>query len=125
MFADNIFIGCMLNGRAAAEKLYEVNKDIVFVCAGTYGKFSIDDFICAGKIIYNISELGEIEMDDFAAAAFAAYRDNKNKVLDFVSMASHYKYLISIGLQYDIKHCFTEDLLNIVPEYVNGKIIKS
>ena len=122
MFSKRIYIGCMLNGRSTAQRVLSEGDDAVIVCAGTYGKFSLDDFICAGKIIYDMKQSGEVEMDDFAAAAYAAYRDNKKDVLKFVSMASHYKYLLSIGLQEDIKYCFTEDVIDIVPEYKSGKI---
>jgi 2-phosphosulfolactate phosphatase len=64
-------------------------------------------------------------MDDFAAAAYMAYRDNRGNLLDYVKMAGHYNYLLSIGLEEDIKYCFTEDIINIVPEYRNGKIVVS
>jgi 2-phosphosulfolactate phosphatase len=123
--ADKIYIGCMLNGKAIAEGVCEDKRDVSVVCAGTAGKFSLDDFICAGKIIYECMALGEHELEDFAATAYMAYRDNKARVMDYVSMASHYKYLISIGLEEDIKYCFTEDVINLVPQVVttNGEIV--
>lgn len=120
--AERIFIGSMLNGRAVGGRTAVLNKDIVLLCSGTYGKFSLDDFICAGKIVYEILSIKEFEMDDFAAAAYAAYRDNKGNLKSYVSMASHYKYLQSIGLEDDIDYCFTEDLFEVVPEYREGKI---
>jgi 2-phosphosulfolactate phosphatase len=116
--ADKIIIGCMLNGKAIADSVCKEKRDLSLICAGTGGKFSLDDFICAGKIIYECMALGEHELEDFAATAFMAYRDNKTQVMNFVSMASHYKYLESIGLEEDIKYCFTEDLINIVPQVV-------
>jgi 2-phosphosulfolactate phosphatase len=122
MFAENIFIGCMLNGMAVAKKAYDMGMDVVLVCAGTYGKFSIDDFICAGKIIYDLYNINHISTDDFAASAYMAYRDNKNDMISYIKMASHYKYLISLGLKKDIDYCFTEDIIEIVPEVRNGYI---
>jgi 2-phosphosulfolactate phosphatase len=122
MAAKKIYIGSMLNGRAVAQKAAAERMDVVIACAGTYGKFSIDDFICAGKIISDISNMAEAELDDFAAASYMAYRDNRGDIEGYVKMASHYKYLISIGLKGDIKYCLTEDLLDVVPEYKNGKI---
>ena len=121
--ADRIFIGSVINGRAAAKRAVAENKDIVIVCAGTYGKFSLDDFICAGKIIYHAYNTGKYDLEDFAATAFMAYRDNKQDLIGYVKMASHYNYLVSIGLEEDVKYCFTEDLVEVVPEFVNGKII--
>lgn len=120
--ADKIYIGSMLNGRAVANALVEEGKDIIIACAGTQGDFSLDDFICAGKIIYDVYNMLEISMDDFAASAYMAYRDNRNDIISYIKMASHYKYLISIGLEKDIHYCFTEDILKIVPVVKNGVI---
>lgn len=122
MKAERIYIGCMLNGRAVAEKLADENRDAAIACAGTQGRFSLDDFICAGKIIYDVLEIHEAELDDFAAAAYMAYRDNRDDVLSYVKMAFHYNYLVSVGLEEDIKYCFKEDLLDIVPVYIDGSI---
>lgn len=123
--AHKIIIGCMLNGKAVASYITKQNKDVVIVCAGTYGKFSLDDYICAGKIIYDVIKKSSIDLDDFAATAYMSYRDNKEAVIAFVSMASHYKYLISIGLQDDVKYCFTEDITHIVPhaKAIDGEIV--
>lgn len=120
--SENILIGCMLNGKAVASKIIEYNKDAFIACAGTRGKFSLDDFICAGKILNDILNCIDVELDDFAMAALLAYKDNKDDILSYVKNASHYKYLISIGLEEDIKYCFKEDLFDIVPQYKDGSI---
>jgi 2-phosphosulfolactate phosphatase len=120
--ADRIYIASMLNGRAVAKRLIDENRDTIIICAGTYGKFSLDDFICAGKIIYELNEISKIDMDDFAAASLMTYRDNRWDTLGYVKMANHYKYLVSIGMEEDIRYCFTEDIISMVPEYNDGKI---
>lgn len=58
----------------------------------------------------------------FATAAFLAYKDNRKDVLSYIKNASHYRYLVSIGLEDDIKYCFKEDVFDIVPEYKDGSI---
>lgn len=121
--AREIYIGSMLNGRKVAEKILQNDRDAVIICAGTAGRFSLDDFICAGKIIYEIKTAREINMDDFAATSYMAYRDNRGRINEYIKMASHYKYLVSIGLKEDIDYCIKEDIIDKVPEYRNGKII--
>jgi 2-phosphosulfolactate phosphatase len=120
--ADRILIGSMINGKAVARAAVEADRDVAIACAGTQGEFSLDDFICAGKIIYDFLEIQNVELDDFAASAYMAYLKNRNSILDYVKMAGHYKYLISIGLEKDIKYCFTEDIVDIVPEVMGEKI---
>lgn len=122
--ADKIYIGSVLNGRAVGEMLAREEKDVIIICAGTQGNFSLDDFICAGKIIYEVLNIKQIDMDDFAASAYMAYRDNKKDLISYIKMASHYKYLISLGLENDIRYCFTEDIINLVPQVKNGVIKK-
>lgn len=120
--ADKIYIACMLNGKAVGKRLVEEEKDTVIVCAGTNGKFSIDDYACAGKIIYEANKFGKVELDDLAYAAFSAYSDHKDDIISLVKNAYHYKYLLSLGLGEDLKYCFKEDISDLVPEYRNGRI---
>jgi 2-phosphosulfolactate phosphatase len=120
--ADKIYIACMLNGKAVGKRLVEEEKDTVIVCAGTNGKFSIDDYACAGKIIYEANKFGKVELDDFAYAAFSAYNDHKDDIISLVKNAYHYKYLLSLGLGEDLKYCFKEDISDLVPEYKSGRI---
>lgn len=120
--ADKIYIACMLNGKAVGKRLAEEEKDAVIVCAGTNGKFSIDDYACAGKIIYEANKFGKVELDDFAYAAFSAYNDHKDDIISLVKNAYHYNYLLSLGLEEDLKYCFKEDISDLVLEYKNGRI---
>ncbi|WP_160670243.1 2-phosphosulfolactate phosphatase family protein [Clostridium sp. C8-1-8] len=119
--ADKIYIGCMLNAKAVADKLIELDKDVVFVNAGTLGKFSIDDFICAGYMIKCISENSNSIISDLAFTAKYVY-DNNNNVLDYIKNARHYEVLKSLNLEADIQYCVKKDLFSIVPEYKDGEI---
>ena len=49
--AKRILIGAMINAKAVAEKLININEDVVIINAGTNGNFSMDDYICSGYII--------------------------------------------------------------------------
>lgn len=109
-------IGCMLNGRAVAEYAAAAGNDITILCAGTYGRFSLDDFLCGGKIANDVREQRDCESDDLTTAAILAYRTSKGDVLGTVKQAAHYKYLESIGLEEDIHYCFREDRFTNIPE---------
>jgi 2-phosphosulfolactate phosphatase len=37
--------------------------------------------------------------------------------------ASHYHRLTNFGLERDLRQCFTIDTANVLPEYVNGKLV--
>ncbi|CDF59071.1 2-phosphosulfolactate phosphatase [Thermobrachium celere] len=121
-YSDEIFIGCMLNAKFLADYIVKLGKDISIVCAGTNGIFSMDDFLCAGKIIYEINKLTKVNMSDFSSLAYLTYIKNKDNVFDYLKYASHYRYMLSIGLEEDIKYCFQEDILDTIPYYKDGKI---
>ncbi|MBD7910897.1 MULTISPECIES: 2-phosphosulfolactate phosphatase family protein [Clostridium] len=121
--ADKIFVGCMLNARALANRLMEVNKDLVIVNAGTNGQFSMDDYICTGLIINEIKKINNnVELTDIAFTAEKLYEESTN-VLEYISNARHYNVMINLGLEKDINYCVQKNITNIVPEYSEGHII--
>lgn len=123
-YADRILIGSMLNAKYLAQKLVEFGDDVSILCAGTAGKFSMDDFICAGKIIYEISKMIDLDKDDFSSLAYLSYVNYKDNIFEYLSHAKHYNYLLSIGLNEDIEYCFTEDIIDTIPCFINGRIVK-
>ncbi|HEY5560472.1 MAG TPA: 2-phosphosulfolactate phosphatase family protein [Clostridiaceae bacterium] len=122
--AKHIFIGALINGMAAAKKLYSLKDDIVIVNAGTEDEFSIDDFICSGYIISKLEKLSkeELELTDIAKTAKYIYNKNKD-VISFLKNAKHYERLISLKLNEDLAYCLNKSIINIVPEYRDDKII--
>ncbi|KYH29528.1 MULTISPECIES: 2-phosphosulfolactate phosphatase family protein [Clostridium] len=112
--AKIILIGAFINAKAVAQKAIELNNDLVIVNAGTRGEFSMDDFICSGYIIECILKNAYAELSDIAATAHYIYTQNTN-ILDFLSKAKHYKVLMNLGLEEDIKYCCKTDIIDIVP----------
>lgn len=120
--AKNILIGSMINGEAVAKEILKLGEDLVLVNSGTNGEFSMDDFICAGYIIYKIKELqDDLVLTDIASMALMTY-DNHKDIFSFIENAFHYKRLKSLGLEEDLKYCFKKDIIDIVPKYKNGEI---
>lgn len=119
--AKNILIGAMINGEAVANKIVELNNDLVLVNAGTYDEFSIDDFICSGYIIDCLKRHTEVELLDIATTAHYIYKNNED-IFGFIKYASHYKRIEDLGLKEDLEYCCKKSILNIVPEYIDGKV---
>lgn len=126
--ADEILIGAMINGGAVAKKIVELNKDVVFVNAGTYGQFSMDDFITSGYIIRCIRDLcgadklDAINLTDIATTAQYIY-DMNPEIVTYVEKAVHYKRLEHLGYHEDLRYCFKKDIIDIVPKYKDGEIL--
>ena len=134
--AANIFMGSFINGNAVAEKVVQLNKDVIFVNAGTTDRFSIDDFICSGYIIdcilkkiyrsENIEDKlkendAEVQLFDIAKTAHYIYEKNTD-ILSFIKYARHYNRILELNLQEDLDYCIRKDITQVVPEYSEGII---
>lgn len=122
MAAKSILIGALINAKAIASKLMQLNNDVVIVNSGTDGQFSMDDFICSGYIIDCMLEENEnIELTDIAKTSNYVYRENRN-IISFIKYASHYKRIKELNLDKDLEYCCRKDIIDIVPEYRDGII---
>lgn len=123
--AEEIIIGSILNARAVALELKNINKDVVFINAGTNGEFSMDDFICSGYMISLLSEVSTSDLSDIAKTAKYIYEKNTN-LIDYIKEARHYNVLKTLNLMSDLEYCCKKDILNVVPKvdkkYKNIKI---
>lgn len=121
--ADRIFIASLINGRAVAEKLAKLNKDVTFVNAGTDGEFSMDDFITSGYIIDCLKDIikDECTSTDIAKTSEYIYKTNPS-IISFVKDALHYKRMKELNYYNDLRYCLSKDLVSIVPEYRDGEI---
>lgn len=120
--ASSILIGAMLNAKSIAKKILELNKDVVMVNAGTYGEFSIDDFLCSGYIIDCVLKEIEADLSDIAFTSHYIYKNNED-IHSFIKYASHYKRITELGLEADLEYCCRKDIIDSVPEYRNGIIV--
>ena len=119
--ASNILIGAMINAEAAARRIKQLNKDVIIVNEGTYNEFSIDDFICSGYIIDCLINMTDVELMDISKTAHYIYKNNED-IFSFIKLASHYERIKELGLDADLKYCCQKSIIDIVPEYKNGKI---
>ncbi len=123
--ATVVFIGAFLNASAVAQKALEVaeNKkiNVSFVLAGERGKFSLEDFVCAGAVAERFPEAG-VNFTDKALVALAEFKLMKGNLLENIMKAEHAKHLITLGLRRDIEFSCQIDISRTVPIYEDGKI---
>ena len=120
--AKTILIAAMINAKAVAEKLLEINEDVVIINAGTNGNFSMDDYICSGYIINEMLNVNnKIQLTDIARTANIIYEANTD-IISYVKEASHYSVMKSLELDEDIQYCMKKSIIDIVPEYKDKKI---
>lgn len=122
--ATEIITGSFLNLSAVCDHLITMKKNVILGCAAWKDKPNMEDTLFAGAVVSRVKEHFEINCDS-SHMAENLYQFGKRDLYAFMKMndASHYHRLTNFGLERDIRHCLTNDLANVLPEYVNGKLV--
>ncbi len=122
--ATEIITGSFLNLSAVCDHLAGINKNVILGCAAWKDKPNMEDTLFAGAVISKIKQHFSVNCDS-SGMALTLYNAAKKDLYEFMKTndASHYHRLTNFGLDKDIRHCLTENLANILPEYRNGKLV--
>ena len=140
--ADEVVLACFRNVAAVVEHVLERlprcdsptsldvglshcgSRNVVIVCAGTEGRFSLDDGLCAGMIIELMKQQTEVELDDLGLLLNRFYNESKDNLFGALSGCYHLKRLFTLGFYDDIKFCLETNCVQTVPVLENGKIVR-
>lgn len=121
--ADEIILGALINAEAIAQYILSKGEDVVFICAGTEGQFSLDDIVTVGAIISRIAAHDiSLELDDLGFVCRYMYDSYSDNLESVIKNCRHYNILKEAGYYDDITYCLKEDVISIVPRYVDGII---
>jgi len=116
--AKYVFTGAFLNAEATAKAALRIAEQegtgISFIPAGTNGRFSLEDFICAGAIAKGFSA-DNVEHSDAVLAALLAFQRAWKSLDRVIQSGYHARYLISQGFEEDVKFCSQLNVFKIVP----------
>ena len=121
--ADTIISGSFPNLSAVCDYLAAQKKNVVLGCAGWKDRFNLEDTLFAGAVIHRLKKKFIIHCDS-SLMAETIYTKYKNDLVDFAPNLTHYHRLVErFGLIEDIKYCLTEDVANVLPVYMDGKLV--
>ena len=121
--AREVIICSIINVDPTTEYILEKDNDVVFICAGTDGKFSLDDIVTAGAVISRIKEKKDsVELSDLAIVAATMYESGKDNLHDLLKDSVHYKRMLLSNLEEDIKYCLSLNAAPVVGLYQDGVI---
>lgn len=122
--ADDIFIGCFLNGRHCAKTAYELHKDITLLCAGARGTFALEDGLAAGFILDELGALNpDLRVNDLGKAMTFAFHHSRSQLTDTVLQSSTGRHLTHHGFEDDIRFCCSLNTHALTPRMKKGHII--
>jgi 2-phosphosulfolactate phosphatase len=122
--ATEIITGAFLNLSAVCDHLVKMNRNVILGCAAWKDKPNMEDSLFAGAVVSRIQEHFQVNCDSSHMAKIL-YATAKKDLYEFMKAndASHYHRLTNFGLERDIRQCLTEDTANVLPEYLNGKLV--
>jgi 2-phosphosulfolactate phosphatase len=113
-----------MNIEAVADKLLEENKDFIILCAGSNGMFSLEDTVCAGKLVELVKTKNEnLELSDSAKASLILSSSYGNDIKQMLEESEHGLELINAGYKEDLEFISKMNSINIVP-YLESGVIK-
>ncbi len=120
-----ILTGAIVNISKVAARVARAGNDLVIMCAGREGQFSIEDSICGGMLIdklYTEHKL-EMELNDAASLALLLYRSNRKAIKETIAQGEHGRYLQRINFGEDVLLAGEADSIPVLPVLRDSRII--
>ncbi|HYM20407.1 MAG TPA: 2-phosphosulfolactate phosphatase [Candidatus Kapabacteria bacterium] len=118
-YARHCFVTSFVNLSASVKVLSELKdleeNGLTIICSGREEDFSIEDALCAGMLVKELSSPLKLELTDSARTVLSIAKQYKKDILKTMQESDHGKYLSSIGLGDDIVTASKIDSVPIVP----------
>ncbi len=122
--ANQVLIGSYLNISALADYLEKAKNDILILCAGWKGRFSLEDSVFAGELTNMLINREAFSTKcDSAIAAIDLWSLAKSDLLKYTGKAAQKERLQKLGLDDVIEYCLEHDLTKIIPAFTNNKLV--
>lgn len=109
--AADLIIAGFVNMSAVVEYLKEKKRPVAILCAGTRGRYTLEDALCAGMI----ADLLETEeLCDFTRACRDLYRAHTDELAAYLREGVHAQNLIRKGFARDMELAFQIDVLPVI-----------
>jgi 2-phosphosulfolactate phosphatase len=120
----HVIIGGLNNAGLVARMIARDDRDVILLCAGNDGGFSMDDFVAAGGIIESLGRCGRpYEVDDAGQSALEMFMLLREDLARRLGETDHGRRLRAIGAGQDIPLCAMIDIEGaVVPELVDDAL---
>jgi 2-phosphosulfolactate phosphatase len=120
-----LITGALVNISAVTRKVSQAGQDVVILCAGQDGDFSIEDTLCGGMLLHKLltDAKMELELNDAAELALLLYRSNSRALRQTIARGEHGRYLTKIGFGSDVEMATEVDSIPVLPISRESRII--
>jgi len=122
-----VIAGSFFNIGATAKWCLDLNRDILLFPSGDGGSFSLEDTVCGGMLIDQVTKTVKkpIALTDAAQSAHILYQRFEDNLVKAFRVSSHGKDLVAKGFEDDLAYCAQIDITDIVPTFRDGVIRSS
>lgn len=131
--ADRIIIGSFVNMQAVVNELVADTRPIHLVCAGTMGRVSLEDVLCAGGICHRLQlwsdqygagddfdcddDSTQLALDHYWFRASLPEDNDPANIIEAISQSRGGRNCLRLGFKDQIDRAANYDLFDFVPEY--------
>lgn len=122
-----IVMACgLINIGPVTDQLARAGYDVVIVCSGRNGQFSLEDTLCGGMIIDLLETKHSLnaQLNDAASLALLLYRANRENLSQAIANGEHGRHLKRIGFEADLETASRVDSIMVVPVLRDGRLVK-
>jgi len=120
-FSENLFIAAFTNLKAVVNHLVKLDMDFEILCSGRSNNFSMEDVVCAGKLISEIQKTNaDIELTDSAKASVSLSKSSGKSILTMMEHTEHGKILMENNFIEDLKFCSRINTSATIPFLTSG-----
>ena len=123
--AGPILSGALVNISVVSARVAEADQDVIIVCSGLEGGFSIEDTICGGMLIDRLTTVHKkkLQLNDAGSLALLLYRANRTAIRRTIQQGEHGRFLASIGYDGDVLIATDIDAMPVVPVLRDGRLV--
>ncbi len=129
--AKTVLTAALTNRAAVVNYLHHHQPQTVWIVgSGWEGSFSLEDTVCAGAIVHQLSQmsgghpLSELAGNDEVFSAVALYSQWQDNLLGLLQNATHGQRLLRLDCQDDLKYCAQTDILDALPIQTEPAVLK-
>ena len=119
-----IYVLSLLNLQTTVNNAVCLDKDINIICAGTNGRPSLEDNVCAGLFIRKVLKSDKFLPDKNCSELIALANEYSGNLLRMLRTSRHGQYLEEIGFGSDLEFCSRLNSINTCAIFENGLIKK-
>lgn len=120
--ADQVYTAAFINMKSVVDEIAPLRQDLVIICSGTNGLFSLDDGLAAGILVNRLLKKKAYQLSDNARLMSLAIEDEK-ELQKALKECYHLNVLLRNGFQADVDYCLSLDVLEAVPRLIDARFI--